>query len=304
LAKRYLSDEKIKRMCIFILITIAIFESSLAIVQFLLGHPLGRFIEEGMKSFPYGRLSDEDNTLLRPNGTFTEPTYLARFLTILLPLVLVYAEKLWIPLIALIAIFVSLTRFSWLTALLTLIVFFWWKKRKFDLANTPKLLLIATTVTFLGIGAVLWPYFTYKIQVTPLAFQEFGSFDFRIRLIKESLSLISRYPLFGVGLNMFNEFAAQANITGLYDVLDKANVHNVFLRIASEMGIPALSFFLGFILVTYYHYFKSRKNPKSGALENVAALGGLIYMLEASMGTIFLTPHLALFFLYLSIINS
>lgn len=315
-AKEYVADHKIRKMCIFILISIAIFESSLAIIQFLIGHPLGKFIEEGIKNFPYGRMSDEDNTILRANGTFEEPTYLARFLTILLPLILVYVQhkffgikilKLLIPLIVLIAIFVSLTRFSWLTALFTLGLFFFWKKRKFNLSNIPKSLLTIVTITFLCIGVILLPYLTYKIQVTPLAFQEFGSFDFRIKLIKESLNLISQYPLFGVGLNRFSEFAGESNITGLYNVFDKANVHNVFLRIASEMGIPALVFFLGFIIITYYSYLKNRKNIGSSKLKmikDVAAFGGLIYLLEASMGTIFLTPHLALFFLYMAIINT
>lgn len=313
-AKEYVADHKIRKMCIFILISIAVFESGMAIMQFLLGHPMGRFLEEGIKSFPYGRMSDEDNAILRANGSFEEPTYLARFLTILLPLILVYVQnkffrtkilKVLIPLIVLIAIFITLTRFSWLTALFTLGVFFFWKKRKFNLSNIPKSLLIIVAITFFCIGIILLPYLAYKVQVTPLAFQEFGSFDFRIKLIKESLNLISQYPLFGVGLNRFSEFAGESNITGLYDVLGKANVHNVFLRITSEMGIPALIFFLGFIIITYYGYLKNRKNIGSSKLKmvkDVAAFGGLIYLLEASMGTIFLTPHLALFFLYMAII--
>jgi len=315
LSKTYLQDTQLKKSVTFTLISILIFESILVAIQFLIGHPLGILIEEGLRLFPFGRLASEDTTLFRPSGTMTEPTWMARFLTMLLPFILIKVKTIFpisskvrfgIIAISLFAIFATFTRVSWAVTILLLIIVYFGKKPKNNFRDFLRPIYLLFSFVLIISGVYLYPYFIQRWQVTPISFEEGRSFDLRIKLIQEAVNLIQQYPFWGVGLNRFVSLM-QENTTVTYLQNYNAPVHNVFLIIASEMGIPALIFFVLFIFFSYKHYFRNRKFIKveSGLnLKDAAALGGLAYLLEAQMGTIFLSPHLSLFMLYMAIINS
>jgi len=309
LAKRYLSDEKIKRMCIFILISMVIFESGLTILQFGIGHPFGKYIEEVVKTSPYGKFWDEDYTVFRPTGTFKGPNSLSSFLTIILPFIFLLRRKtvkFLILLSALVAIFLSFTRFSWMMSILVLIIVFWLTKPKINFSRL-KLAAVIPTVFLLGLTVlILFPYFQYKISLTGFSITDISSIDTRMKLNREAISLVAQYPVFGVGLNQFSDFAVENNITGIFKLLPNIIVHNVPLLISAEIGIPALVFFMCFVFFSYSRYFISRKrlDKNDRDFKDIAALGGLIYFLEANMVTLFPAPHFSLFLLYMAIINS
>lgn len=314
MAKRYMKYALIGTGVKFILLSLVIFESLLAITQFIIGHPIGMLIEQGSRDFPYGRLIDEGQIFIRAMGTFSHPTLLSRFLTIIFPLVLfdqfsvVFQKKIKFAVIPimLLAIFFTFTRFSWMMTLLIFIIYIVIKKPRVDVKRLKLVYIIPFCFLLFIVGLQLFPYFNYKISVSSQAFDEYGSIDWRIKLVYESISLISQFPLFGVGLNRFVEYAAKNNVTGIYGFFPTAEVHNIFLRIASEMGIPALIFFSGFILISYLNYIKQR--AKSGVqseivFKDAVALGGLIYIFESNMNAWFLGPPTLLFLLYMAILN-
>lgn len=314
--KSKFKDLRFMRLVIFVLFSISIFESILAIIQFFLGHPIGLYIEESINLYPFGRVSIENSSIFRSTGTFIEPTYLARFLTILFPLIFIKLNstfpvrnefRISVVILSLLAIFVSFTRFSWFITVLIFVFLILWKKQNLDIYQFIKPKLILFIIFFLIFGFItLFPYLEQRIMTINQSFLEGGSFDYRIKLVYEAVNLIIQYPIFGVGINRFVSVALENNITRFFQDF-MTTVHNVPLMIASEMGIPALIFFIGFILFSYKKYISKRNNINSSdsmEISDYAAFGGIVYLLESMMGTIFLSPHLMLFFLYMAIISS
>lgn len=315
LARIYMQEKDLYIYVTFILTTTLLFESCLTIFQFIIGHPLGLYIEEGVTLLPYGKLASEITSLYRPSGTFIEPTWMARFLTILLPIILIELKSITridikyrsgFIILSLLAIFATFTRVSWAVTLIMLLIVYMWRKPKIDLSvlKKPVIIFCSIIIFFLYIYR-LFPLLENRIATSSRSFEEMGSFDTRMKLIEQAASLISQYPLFGVGINRFITMAQADDVTGFFRY-QMVQVHNVFLIIASEMGIPAMIFFILFIISAYYKYLDNKNKIKDFEIRkftNIAAISGLAYLLESQMGTIFLSPHLSLFMLYMAIIS-
>jgi len=68
-----------------------------------------------------------------------------------------------------------------------------------------------------------------------------GSSQVRVDAMRYSLQSMAEHPLFGVGLGM--------NILGIKDLgMGWQHVHNVYLQIGTEMGVPAMIIFVMFLL--------------------------------------------------------
>jgi putative inorganic carbon (HCO3(-)) transporter len=68
-----------------------------------------------------------------------------------------------------------------------------------------------------------------------------GSSQVRVDAMRYSLQSMAEHPLFGVGLGM--------NILGIKDLgMGWQHVHNVYLQIGTEMGVPAMIVFVMFLL--------------------------------------------------------
>jgi teichuronic acid biosynthesis protein TuaE len=310
----YIHDDKNIKVVIFLIYIFIIIQSMFAFIQYILGHPLYLNIEEGIKIFPYGRFAIEDSQLFRPSGTFAQPTDLARFLTILLPVVLLDSFSIFsrtrllrnlVIILSTFAIFVSLTRFSWL---ITLFIYIFvvghnWRLIKINWFSYILKNKILLTVIIIFIF-VFMPFFTRRLASTNLSFQEGGSFDYRITLAKEALNLIIMNPVFGVGLRNFVSEAQLQNVSGIYTNY-ATEVHNVPLLIASEMGIPALLSYLAFCIFSIIIYKNRRKsvhNRNRKLFYDAALIGAFVYLTESMMGTLFWGNHIVLFFLYMGII--
>lgn len=316
LAKVYIGNKQIRLSVILILISILVTESCLTIAQFMIGHPLGRFIEEGLSLNPYGILTSEDKSLFRASGTMSEPTWMARFLTMLLPFVLIKLKsiisindkiRIGIILMTLVAIFATLTRVSWVVSVILLIIVFICRRSKIHVSKLiqPTTIIIISVLFLIGMYA-FYPYIEKRIITSGVSFEEIGSFDTRIKLVGEAVSLIKQNPLFGVGLNRFIPAALKDDILRFFQS-ELSQVHNVPLLIASEAGIPSMIFFLLFIILGYFKFWKQKngiKDPQNRNFTFISALGGLAYLLESQMGTIFLSPHLSLFLLYMAVITA
>jgi hypothetical protein len=92
-----------------------------------------------------------------------------------------------------------------------------------------------------------------------------GSAEGRQYLLKESLWLTIRHPLFGVGPGMFmvaenDEAKTQGLARGNWH-----ETHNLYTQVSSECGIPALIFYLG----AWYYAFRGLKRVRNTARSSV-----------------------------------
>lgn len=100
---------------------------------------------------------------------------------------------------------------------------------------------LATLVIGLFIGITLIPMLSQFIMTRPEAFTA------RFHLNKVGLDMIKAHPFLGVGLN--NHLVVKPE----YDpdtYIFPTPTHNHYLLVASEVGIPGLAFFLGFLVLS------------------------------------------------------
>jgi putative inorganic carbon (hco3(-)) transporter len=90
--------------------------------------------------------------------------------------------------------------------------------------------------------------------------EDYGSAQSRIPMMQIAFGMIRKYPWLGVGLNNYTLAMTPFDRTGL--TLDFFHpVHNVYLQLAAEIGIPGLVAFLGFIAGLYVRTMKSLSSP-------------------------------------------
>lgn len=98
------------------------------------------------------------------------------------------------------------------------------------------------------------------------------AYDSRWDLAGVALEIIKDKPIFGIGLNSFEENMASYDRTGITNVIQQP-VHNIYLLIGAETGIPSLIAFLalGGMLV-WYSYELTKKDAE---LSKIVGLLGL-----------------------------
>jgi len=267
---------------LFIIFYSAIFQSILAIVQFYRQASLSlRFIEAGqylpgapgVATFIMG-----DDKVMRAYGSFPHPNVLAGFL--LLAIFAFYAIWLTRPirpigLIGLIgpifALFLTFSRgpilvFIFMSMIFFLVRFF---QTRSESTNNIRMLRMKVIKLFglfliscLICIAILFPYL--KARFFTISLQE-EAVDLRFFYNKMALAMIKDKPLLGVGIGNFVNFsrnypafikAANAMFTGRGGVDIEIPdwiyqpVHNIYLLIASEIGILGAIVFLLFIAKT------------------------------------------------------
>jgi len=234
-----------------------IFEGTLSGLQYVSRSPLGRSIELRQDIEVFGRGADEDVFQYRPVGTFSHANELSAFLLPSLILVLasfylkgnhlVYSSTAFV--FGLVTLFLTLSRSAWFSFISTafLLLFIIEKKWRFPLKFSNKvkrkLLLLALVVFILSLFIIL-----PRISRSLYSFGESGGFYTRFELMKESWSLISRFPFFGVGLGLSPQLIFEQNPHGVMSYFPSV-VHNAYLLMASETGLIALIFFLAYLVV-------------------------------------------------------
>lgn len=150
-------------------------------------------------------------------------------------------------------------------------------------------------ISFLGLFCALtltpklYDYFTSRPE----------SFSKRFDLFKSGIAMVADHPIFGVGLN--NNTAVISKYTpGGVPSRDILPIHNHYLIIAAETGIPALLFFIWFflaIVMKAIHCSKSRDiYIASLAIGIISAYMAIsIHMLVAMIGSDVLQTLLWLF---------
>lgn len=199
----------------------------------------------------------------RPIGSFDHPNALANYLTLLLPpalaLVLMTRRRLppgiWTVALLLFCaggalLLLTLSRGGWGALLVGagLVGIVYWRKR---LIGSGHLLVLAGAV-LAGLLAVVAIFPQVVLRLTE---PDSRSTESRIVLSDQALTIIKAHPLIGVGYGNYNR-AALDNTPPSFALISEDYqkqllqlvVHNHYLLVASELGVPAMLFWIYLML--------------------------------------------------------
>lgn len=259
--RTYLKKSKsITSLLIYLFSAILVFEGFIVGLQFIRKSYLGSSIEgRFISSSSFGGGAEEYKFYYRPQGTFNHANSLANFIMPLLLITFSYlfynrnyrSPKTAIIITALffggLILILTASRSAWLSFLVGLLFFLflveklWHYRIRLPKIKLRHFLFLLLPLVISSILVVPW-----RVTRSLYTFEEDGGLHTRQRLVKEALVLIQKYPLFGVGFAMSRLATFRENISGL-QVFSPLIVHNGFLIIALESGIPTLLFFLGFL---------------------------------------------------------
>ena len=233
-----------------------LFESSLAVLQVLnQGSLNGIFYFLGERFFTpetpnIANASISGQLILRPYGTFSHPNVLAAYIVFstifVLPALRMRKKKTNILILLSFvlseaALVLTLSRASLIlySVLIPLVSFLLIKNKK--LLKEGIFIFITSLVPLLTI------FIFYNQRILEL----FGeSLSKRIDLIKAAFFMISDNPLFGVGIgNFLPEVIKYYRPLVFFDIQP---VHNIYILIASEIGMIGLFFFLSFMFALLF----------------------------------------------------
>lgn len=238
----YFSEKKVFKKSQKVIGFTTVWQSALAISQFLLQKSLGLHLL-GERSFDASTVSIAHTQIfssqfLRSYGTFPHPNILGAYL--LISLVLLNTNKknkqTWLNFPSIASVIALLLTFSKTALFMTIIAVVSLKTKLKTLLLT--LILLASSAYF---------YLNYLNQ------SYLDSIAERIMLASSALEIAKENILFGVGSNNFILAISKYNLTSISQVRLLQPVHNVFLLILSENGIIGLVLFSIFFLKVLGH---------------------------------------------------
>jgi len=262
-----------------------VFQSLIGIGQFIQQKSLGlRYLGESILRPDLAGVAKIDylnQKIIRAYGTFPHPNVLAVFLMV----ALLFFYFLWLKnqfswrkkVLLLITYFLLLTGLFFtfsrgiILVFLVLVLLSW----LFFFKKAPQKIMGLILFSFL-IGFVLI-YFYWPLFITRWHFSLVEqSVKLRIFYQEMSFQLIKEFPFLGIGIGQFVSETAQR-----FDLIKPwvhQPVHNLYLLIASELGLIGLFVFLWFILLVLVQFFSFWKRRKEISLErlNFGLITGLL----------------------------
>jgi O-antigen ligase len=267
---RVVTPRRIKVVVDYLLIGLLI-QAVIGLAQKVKGGPLGLDkLGESMSSM----VSD----ISRVVGTHFGPNRYAAHLILLIPLAIslftfvkTKRYKYYYGTIVLLSIgglFFSLSRSSWVGLIVSIfcIVLVLARRGKISIKLLRTIMIIV--VLILIIGAVFW-------NIIEQRFERGGGSEERMKMIGIAFQILQEHPIFGVGL-----FNYQFHSYQLFAFWHP--VHNEYLRLACETGIPGVLIFLWFVFYHIREAFRATKikDPYLNAIA-FGALGGMVALLVA-----------------------
>lgn len=244
LAKKMLKTLKEKSILTAFLLS-GLFELFLAIAQLINKHSVqGIFYYFGERlislSMPgVAKASLQGVEFLRPYGTFSHPNSLAGFFLVLFFFVLTYKKfnrylvlKYLFLLVSSFLIFLSFSKIAILTYLFLSIIYY----LKSSIKIKCRLCVLARLFMIVVVSLIF-----LQATTDPLTIGK------RIELMKNSITIILHYPIYGVGLGSY--LVEQTKFSSKYYLFFNQPVHNIFLLYFSEVGIVIGSLILFLSLV-------------------------------------------------------
>lgn len=312
LTRFFTQNKDLRKLSLNSLFVLVIFQGLWASFQFVLQRPLGRLVEIEQATHTFGIYAYEDPFQFRSSGTLSHPNILVVFLGLLFPLILSQAiaqrpyfkNKILIYsalITSVLAITFTMSRWGWLVIFLInlLMTFIFYKKGKMRKIFLDKRL----RVGFLILMIVFTPIVFRRVITFNSAFEgDYSSWQSRKELMQESLMMIKNELFLGVGPGHFLVSLAQNRNTDV-SYYFFALVHNFFLLVASELGLPALIcfiFFITFFIQKSFLVLRSKKQKDLWSLQ----MGQLMSVFSFLFFALFYTGpdiSLALFFIILGI---
>src|SRR3989338_4094247 len=272
-------------------LTILLFQTFIGLWQFYLGRPIGLIAESIIADNPSGITTSENIRLFRISGTFGHPNVLAAFLLTMYPFLNLFKTiKFWantFKFMVILAFIFTFSRLAWIVLLIVHILFSYSLPYSMAIDRFRKKLhlnrkAVIYLSTVLIIIYLLFPYLLLRFKTIPASLDEFGSLGTRVKLDQEAISLIKKNPLTGVGLNKSLEAYIREPTTNIFKNNPPGifyKIHNTFLEITAETGIPGLllfSLFLVSVIRTGYKPFLGK------AMFRIAAYHGLLSLIIIS----------------------
>ncbi len=260
-----IKTKKELKIVIFWLVVGLAFQSFLGLYERFAGKALGvNFLGEWLRVYT-GELS-------RISGTFGFPNHLGAYLVMVIWFVigmLLYNinRKFWPLQVLLVSgaaltIIFTFTRASWFgLAVSTLVVVFVILLKRGLSPNVARVLaglLVVAIVTLIPVLNLIEERIGH------------GGDPYRMIMIRIALQMIRSNPIFGVGL-FNNEYHAFQTFTFWKPV------HNDYLRLAAETGIPGLAFFIWYLVLVFREAFRTlrSKDPYFKAV-SIAVIGAYV----------------------------
>jgi O-antigen ligase len=226
---------------------------------------------------------------LRPQGTLGHyMTYSGMLMLVLgialAKLLFARGDRLWAALVMpalLIAVALTLSRNAWVGAFVAAAVLLSLKDLRL-LLTLPVVAAITLSVAGTAVNARVLSMFNT---------QDATRID-RVAMLREGAQMIREHPLVGVGPNMVKELYEQYRVPGAVEKINP-HLHNVPVQIAAERGLPALAFWLAFVIMllrdVWRAFSRARRAPSAPQTSRAAvhiaaaALAGTVAMISGGL---------------------
>lgn len=281
-------DKKNTGLVVLVLSSVVLFQFVLSVFQIMQKRPLGLVIESTLTSNPYSLTTIEGGDFFRISGSYGHPNMLAAVLLSLSPF-LIHLRPLSVKFAAVDAaifflVFFTYSRITWFFFIIQYAISFSFNRIKSFSLNIlrHKNMLLLLLLVFINIYLVT-PNLLGRLRSTGFSLEEYGSLGLRVKLMQEGLNLISKNPILGTGLHRSLEIYARDPVTNIFSLAVPGpfyRIHNTFLEIAAETGMPGLILFLLFIYYVFYSFIAGRKQnlSKTSAILGLAGLIIISYL--------------------------
>jgi len=254
-----------------IIILTLVHPSVIGFVQYLKGDFLGLgFLGERTEAFEYFAGDQEGG--FRVTGTRGSPNRFGAFIYMILTIVLALLfapikrkyKYILLPILALsgFTLLATYSRGAWTGfALAATIIVYWCMVR----LNGRKVINLIIVLSIMATGFTSTVFLVKSIR-DRLFLDDGGSSSIRVHMKTNCYNMIKNNPLLGVGFGNYTEASKYYDNTGVIGVSMEFPwpVHNEYLLIAAEQGIPALIIFIFLLMVNFFMLFRigcSNKDP-------------------------------------------
>ncbi|MCM8780437.1 MAG: O-antigen ligase family protein [Candidatus Omnitrophica bacterium] len=173
----------------------------------------------------------------RPFLPFVTPNLLGGYLAMIIPLGLIYKKKIWIVIPIAVALVLTASLGALLSLLVGLILYFYLKGGLNQKSIVPIFVILA----------IISLVFIFRSSAQKYHTQPIFSTLMRLNYWQDSLKIIKKYPLIGVGLGNFN-------------LANSRYAHNSYLQLWAEMGVLGIIAFLWLVVAILKYNLERLKN--------------------------------------------
>ena len=270
-----------------------IFQSFIALLQFLFHGNIGILVETTNIDFPFGLTASEEEGLFRSSGATYHANTLAMILIILYPY-LYHFKSIFFSTMKFVWIFVLFSTFSRIAWLIGGAEFIYLNISSLALILKKKFNIFLFMIFFITLF-MFNPLFLIRMENVPEALNEQGSWGVRMKTYKEAWHLFSQSPIIGVGANMYLTSIIDDPVTDLYQqgqVSVFKKIHNFFFEILTDNGIIGISIMSVFLIAV----LKRTINDKY-KIVFYAKTAMISFLIFVQFHPLFLTPQMR--FIYL-----